>query len=248
MINNELSLEETASYICSKLKEKGIKVVLSGGSCMEIYTHSNFSSMDIDFIASPSYTFKKIEELMLSLGFKKEKKYFKHVLNPNYIEFPSGPINLGNETPRKFNEIKTSIGTLTLLTPTDCIKDRLCAYIYHRGLECLNHAIAVADLNEIEEINLIEWAKLESKEMIEAVNILIEKLKLLKKDFFSDDDIKSYLDNEAKKNFLNILEKQDFEELKDDLIDDYVIRKLLKINNDEEYFPKMNEFYLKLKT
>ncbi len=53
------TLEDTASYICSKLKEDGISVVLSGGSCMEIYTHSHFSSYDIDFIASPAYTIKK---------------------------------------------------------------------------------------------------------------------------------------------------------------------------------------------
>lgn len=34
------TLEETAAYICTKLKEKSIDVVLSGGSCMEIYTKS----------------------------------------------------------------------------------------------------------------------------------------------------------------------------------------------------------------
>lgn len=74
-MNNPLddlkTLEETASYICTKLKENGIDVVLSGGSCMEIYTHKNFSSYDIDFIANPSNTSKKIETVMISLGFKK---------------------------------------------------------------------------------------------------------------------------------------------------------------------------------
>lgn len=72
-MNNPLdelkTLEETASYICTKLKENGIDVVLSGGSCMEIYTHKNFSSYDIDFIANPSYTSKKIELTMLTMGF-----------------------------------------------------------------------------------------------------------------------------------------------------------------------------------
>ena len=31
------TLEETASYICTKLKENGIDVVLSGGICFIIY-------------------------------------------------------------------------------------------------------------------------------------------------------------------------------------------------------------------
>lgn len=52
------TLEETAAYICTNLKEKSIDVVLSGGSCMEIYTNSNFSSYDIDFIANPSHKAK----------------------------------------------------------------------------------------------------------------------------------------------------------------------------------------------
>lgn len=63
-MNNPLdtlnTLEDTAAFICTKLKENGIDVVLSGGSCMEIYTHKNFSSYDIDLIANPSYTTKEL--------------------------------------------------------------------------------------------------------------------------------------------------------------------------------------------
>lgn len=64
------TLEDTASFLCSKLKDNGISVVLSGGSCMEIYTHKNFSSYDIDFISNPSYTTEKIKAIMNALGFK----------------------------------------------------------------------------------------------------------------------------------------------------------------------------------
>lgn len=238
------TVEETAAYICTKLKESGIDVVLSGGSCMEIYTHSNFSSWDIDFIASPSYKFKQIEQTMFSLGFKKvDKKYFKHDDNPNYIEFPSGPINLGNEAPKEFNELKTSVGTLILLSPTDCIKDRLCAYIYHQGNECLNHAIAVANLNEINQDNLIKWAISECTEIVEAVDLLLNKLKLLKKIPITNDDIKKYINKEANKNHINTQKQNELEELKDDLVDDYVIRQLLCIKSDEEYYPKISDFF-----
>ena len=144
------TLEEIASYICTKLKENGIDVVLSGGSCMEIYTHKNFSSYDIDFIANPSNSSKKIEAVMISLGFKKiDGRYYKYDNNPNYIEFPTGPVSLGNDLTKEFSELKTHVGNLTLLTPTDCIKDRLCALVYHGGEECWVKVID-GELKELE--------------------------------------------------------------------------------------------------
>jgi len=237
------ALEDTAAYICTRLKEKGIDVVLSGGSCMEIYTNSNFSSYDIDFIANPAYTAKQIEKIMLNLGFEKtQSRYFKYENNPNYIEFPSGPVSLGNEFPKKFDELKTHVGTLTLLTATDCIKDRLCALVYHNGKECFNQAIAVAHLNEIDEENLVDWAKKEDKLMIEKVDNLLRNLTLLKKEYITDEDKKEYLKKRAKSLFLDVNKDSDLEDLKDDLLDDYVLRQILDIKSDEEYYSKMDKF------
>ena len=241
-LNKLLSLEETASYICTKLKESGIDVVLSGGSCMEIYTNKNFSSYDIDFIANPSYTSKKIETVMLSMGFKKvDGRYYKYENNPNYVEFPTGPVSLGNEFPKKFGELKTLVGTLVLLTPTDCIKDRLCAYIYHGGEECLQQAIAVAHLNQIDINNLKNWAKNESKEMDLAVKDMLDDLNFITLENDTN-KTKEYLEKRAKNLYLNINDEYDRETLKNDLFNDYVLRVILDIKNDKEYFQKMKEY------
>ncbi len=250
IMNNPLddlkTLEEIASYICTKLKENGIDVVLSGGSCMEIYTHKNFSSYDIDFIANPSNSSKKIEAVMISLGFKKiDGRYYKYDNNPNYIEFPTGPVSLGNEFPKKFDELKTLVGTLILLTPTDCIKDRLCAYVYHGGNECYEQAISVAHLNNINFDNLETWAKNESKEMTEVLKSLNSDLSLLKSKI-KDDDIKHYLENKAKEFLLNINDEYDRETFKNDLFNSYVIRMVLNIKEDKEYFSKVEELFRKL--
>lgn len=240
------TLEETAAYICTKLKEKRIDVVLSGGSCMEIYTKSNFSSLDIDFIPNPSVTSKQIEETMLELGFEKvPPRYYKYYNNPNYIEFPTGPVSLGNQLTKEFNELKTQVGTLKLLTPTDCIKDRLCALVYHGGEECFNQAIAVAHLNLFDKDNLINWAKNEDKEMLIKVNILLEDLAILRKNNISSENIIDYLKSKAKNLYLDIYNEIDFEDLKDDLLDDYVLRQILNIKIDAEYYPKMDDFFRK---
>lgn len=248
MKNNPLdkieTLEETAAYICEKLKEKNIDVVLSGGSCMEIYTQSNFSSYDIDFIPNPSVTSKQIEKTMIELGFEKtNSRYFKYENNPNYIEFPTGPVSLGNDLTKDFSELKTHVGTLTLLTPTDCIKDRLCALVYHGGEECFNQAIAVAHLNTIDKDNLLDWANNENKEMTEKVNMLLEDLNYLNKANITDDEIKKYLESKAKNLYLDIHKESDFEDLKDDLLDDYALRQILNIKKDKDYYPIMDKFF-----
>ena len=243
-LDNLLTLEETAAFVCTKLKEKNIDVVLSGGSCMEIYTKSNFSSLDIDFIPNPTVTSKQIENTMLELGFKKtESRYYKYHNNPNYIEFPTGPVSLGNDLTKKFAELKTHVGTLTLLTPTDCIKDRLCALVYHGGEECFNQAIAVAHLNIIDKKNLIDWARKENNEMLEKVTILLEDLNTLNKKSISSEDIIKYLNSKAKNLYLDIYKESDFEDLKDDLLDNYVLRQILEIKKDIEYYPKMDSFF-----
>jgi len=240
------SLEETAAYICTQLKEKRIDVVLSGGSCMEIYTKSNFSSLDIDFIPNPSVTSKEIEKTMLELGFEKvPPRYYKYSNNPNYIEFPTGPVSLGNDLTKDFSELKTHVGTLKLLTPTDCIKDRLCALVYHGGEECFNQAIAVAHLNSFDKDNLIKWAKNEDSQMIEKVDLLLEDLTILQKKNISSSDIIKYLESKAKNLYLDIYKESDFEDLKDDLLDDYVLRQILDIKKDAEYYPKMDDFFKK---
>ena len=169
--------EETASIVYEILKAKGIEVVLTGGSCMEIYTHSNYSSYDLDFIANPSIKSEQVKNAMIEAGFEKTKdRYFKHPDNDYYVEFPTGPVSLGNEEPKVHNELKTLVGTLKLLTPTNCVKDRLCAYVYHGGKECFQQAIAVAHLNSIDFENLKIWAKNESKEMELAVKDMLDNL------------------------------------------------------------------------
>jgi hypothetical protein len=243
-LDNLLTLEETAAYVCTKLKEKNIDVVLSGGSCMEIYTKSNFSSLDIDFIPNPSVTSKQIEETMLELGFEKTKsRYYKYHNNPNYIKFPTVPVSLGNDLTKEFAQLKTHVGTLMLLTPTDCIKDRLCALVYHGGEECFNQAMAVAHLNIINKENLINWAKNENDEMLGKVNILLEDLNILNKKSISSEDIIKYLNSKAKDLYLDIYKESDFEDLKDDLLDNYILRQILEIKKDIEYYPKMDSFF-----
>lgn len=156
-----MSMVELASFICSKLEEKNIEVVLSGGSCVEIYSRGDYTSYDIDLINRYNDTFFKIKKVMEELGFIEEGKYFIYEGTPFFIEFPSGPLGVGDDYVTNIEEIKTKFGTLKLLTATDCIKDRLAAYYHWKDEQSLTQAVWVAQKNEINLEEIRNWSKKE---------------------------------------------------------------------------------------
>ena len=65
-------------------------------------------------------------------------------------------------------------GKLLLLSPTDCIKDRLAAYYYWDDKQCLEQAIMVAEENKIDIDEIQRWSEEEGKEL--EFNSIKEKL------------------------------------------------------------------------
>ncbi len=59
---------------------------------------------------------------MKELGFKEHNRYFIHEDTKFFIEFPSGPLGLGDAPVDEIAEIDTEAGVLRLLTPTDCLR------------------------------------------------------------------------------------------------------------------------------
>ena len=157
MIKN-MNMTELAAFVCSELEKNNISVVLSGGSCVEIYSFGNYTSYDLDLINRYNEVFYKIKDVMTNLGFKEEGKYFTHNETKYFIEFPSGPLGVGDDSVSKVDEIKTKFGTLKLLTPTDCVKDRLAAYFHWDDEQSLTQAVWVALKNEIDLENIEIWA------------------------------------------------------------------------------------------
>lgn len=89
-------MEELGAYICTKLEEQGIKTVLSGGACAEIYSHGKYTSDDIDLINRYNAKEAQIREVMLALGFKEHNRYYIHDDTAYFIEFPRGPLGVGD--------------------------------------------------------------------------------------------------------------------------------------------------------
>lgn len=155
-ITKNIKLTELAAYICNKLAENNIEAVLTGGAAVSIYTENKYQSYDLDFITISST--KQVEQVMKKIGFKKERRYFKHKNTNYFIEFPSGPLSIGEKKIEKVNKIKTEYGILKILYPTHSLMDRLAAYYYWDDLQSLEQAIMIAKDNEIDYKEIKVWS------------------------------------------------------------------------------------------
>jgi len=153
-----MSMEELAAYVCNELEKDGIKTVLSGGSCVEIYSKGKYTSDDIDLINRFNGGHTQIKNVMLKLGFKEHNRYFVHADTHLFIEFPRGPLGVGDAPVNEIASKEKDTGILKLLTPTDCIKDRLAAYFHWDDLQSLEQAVWVAEENEFDAESVRIWA------------------------------------------------------------------------------------------
>ncbi len=158
----EMSMEELAAYVCSKLEENNIETVLSGGSCVQIYSQGKYTSDDIDLIDRFNGGHTLIKNVMFDMGFKEHNRYFVHDDTKWFIEFPRGPLGVGDAPVDDIATMEEETGILRLLTPTDCIKDRLAAYYHWDDPQSLEQAVWVAEKNSFDISSIEDWSQKEN--------------------------------------------------------------------------------------
>jgi hypothetical protein len=119
----------------------------------------------------------KLDETMSELGFK---KHGRHFINPEckhlFVEFPGGPpLGIGEDNTIIPDEVDVSGTIIKILSPTDCVKDRLASYIHFKAPEGLDQAVLVAKNQAVNLASIKKWCKGEKAEW--AFDDLLEKLK-----------------------------------------------------------------------
>jgi hypothetical protein len=161
-ISKKMTIGEFAAFVASQLESKGISTVLTGGAVVSIYTENKYMSYDADFISPTDH--KIISSVMQEMGFEKHGKDFKHKDTDFFVEFPSGPLAIGDELVKAESRLEFNGNKLKLLSPTQCVMDRLSAYFHWNDLQCLDQAIWVAEKQPIQLSKIREWAKREGEE------------------------------------------------------------------------------------
>jgi len=172
---SEMDLKELGAYISTHLKKCGIDVTLTGGSCVSIYSENRYVSMDLDFVEK-SYTKRKdLVRCLSRIDFYEENRYFKHSETDYVIEFPPGPLSVGGEPIEDIITLHTDTGDMRIISPTECVKDRLASYYFWNDMQCFEQAILVAKFNEININEVKRWSVKEGEE--EKYEIFQRKLK-----------------------------------------------------------------------
>ena len=160
---SKMTQGEFGAFIQSQLREKGIEVILSGGAAVAIYSNNLYVSKDLDLINIYGVNRRKIRDVMIATSFYEEGRYFRHPDSQFFVEFPPGPLAIGQESVKQTVEKKFSTGTLKVISPTDCVKDRLAAYYHWGDQQSLLQAALVAQRNTINVDEIRRWSLTEGK-------------------------------------------------------------------------------------
>jgi hypothetical protein len=149
---------ELAAFVQSHLRANGITAILTGGACVSIHCEGRYVSADIDLVNAFFVRRGAIQAAMAKIGFREVARHFVHPDTPFIVEFPPGPLSVGAEPVRQIEELNLSTGKLELLSPTDCVKDRLAAYYHWDDQQCLAQAELVAQAREVDVEEIARWS------------------------------------------------------------------------------------------
>lgn len=156
-IARDHALEEVAAVVCEALDRARIPVVLSGGAVVSIYSDNAYESFGLDFVRRG--VARKVDGVMNELGFRRQGRHWTHPDSLFWVEFPPGPVQVGDAIVSEFAELRTRVGTLRLLAPTECVMDRLAGYYDWDDPQCLDQAIEVARRRSIDLERIERWSR-----------------------------------------------------------------------------------------
>lgn len=168
-INEATTLEELAVIISEALEAAGIIATLSGGGAVSIYSENQYMSHDLDFVTSADAN--RLLEVMAPLGFlqSSSKRLFQHPLTEWLVEFPAGPLGFGTRVVdhSAIPMLETTCGSLRIITPSQCVIDRLAAFHHWNDRQCWDQAVLVCRSHPVDWEDIVKWARNEGLEVQE---------------------------------------------------------------------------------
>ena len=105
----------------------------------------------------------KIRAAMEVIDFVEQGRHFIHPETPHIVEFPNGPLSVGQEPVGDILEVPFETGILRVISATDCVKDRLCAFYFWNDLQGLEQALLVCKSNPVDIDEIERWSLAEGK-------------------------------------------------------------------------------------
>ncbi len=150
-----------AVVVGNTLRRAGIRGTLTGGACASLYTRGAYHSMDVDFVLSDPPAIRVLDQVMAAEGFTRERDHYVQRLIPYFVEFPAGPLGIGQDFAiGPVWRARGSAKTLAL-SATDACRDRLAAFYHWGDRQGLATAVAIAVQNRVHQPTIRAWSRAE---------------------------------------------------------------------------------------
>ena len=160
----DMTEAELAAFVSQHLRERGVEVVLSGGTCVTIYAYHKYVSGDLDLVVETGFRRPAYEPALAEIGFERTGRAFKHKDSDLLVDIRPPPLSVGQEPVGRVDGMSLATGTLRLLSSTDCVKDRLAGYYYHHDHQCLEQARLVVQHNAgVDLAEVARWSEAEGE-------------------------------------------------------------------------------------
>ncbi len=162
-LDRKSSLADVAAAVGDVLRRSGVRAVLTGGACADLYAEGASPSFDVDFILLGIYPADLLDRALGSLGFQRRRDRFVHRRLPFHVEFPAGPLGIGQDSKiRPVLHRRRGAETLAL-SATDTCRDRLAAFYFWNDRQSLAAAVAIALRRRVSFRKIREWSRTEEQ-------------------------------------------------------------------------------------
>jgi len=155
----EMAQEDLAAFVQTHLRAKGIDAVLTGGAVVALYSDGRYTSADINLVDQGFSSAHKIKQAMMEIGFSKSGHLYGHPETDYFIDFLAPPLSVGREPVKEIHDLRLATGMLRLLSPTDCVKDRLASYYFFNDLQAFEQALLVTQVRSVDLAEVQRWSE-----------------------------------------------------------------------------------------
>ncbi len=114
--------------------------------------------MDLDFILSAQTTQALLDQALSDIEFARDRDRYVHPSAPFFVEFPRGPLAIGEDLDIRPVVRRKGEATVTMLSATDSCRDRLAAYYHWSDLQSLRAAVEIASRHRVSIARVRDWS------------------------------------------------------------------------------------------
>jgi hypothetical protein len=170
VIDEKSTLADVCFEVSAALETHGMTGVLTGGSAAALYAPQAYMSDDADFVLDADHSLDEIAIALETIGYDRDgrSRVFVHPKSKFTVDFPKGPLAVGGEYVRETDTIARGPLRLRILTPEDCMRDRLAHFYYWNDYTALNAAVGVARSVAAQDLAALRsWTERESPNFLE---------------------------------------------------------------------------------